>query len=250
MSGYLEQAFRLACSRNCCVPWIGCLTRSILVRILWGTMQKTAILEAVTWMLALGLLVGMIPARQLAAPVLPTQTTTPRAPIHRPYDGYEELLNRPVLQTLSPSQSSGDSDSAIFGLPVELNRLYAEARKVAKEPEGNPLLAASYYNMGCFEFLRLLFQEAGLDLQAVLFGSGEGSQVADGDLIKMEASIYGGEPHWGLYFQGQVYHNWGAFRVDPLDEYLAYYPLPGSQVWFFHPSFSSSRSAASFSAFR
>ncbi|MCX5977486.1 MAG: hypothetical protein NTV33_11870 [Coprothermobacterota bacterium] len=218
-------------------------------------MQKTAILEAVTWMLALGLLVGMIPARQLAAPILPAQTstastTTPSAPIHRPYDGYDELEKRPALRTLSPTQSSVNSDSAISGLPAELNRLYAEARKVAKEPEGNPLLAASYFNMGCFEFLRLLFQEAGLDLQAVLFGSEEGSQAEDGDLIKMEASIYGGEPHWGLYFQGQVYHNWGSFRVDPLEEYLAYYPLPGSQVWFFHPSFSSSRSAASFSAFR
>jgi hypothetical protein len=226
---------------------IVCLTLSILIRILSGNMQKNAILEAVTWMLALGLLAGMIPARQLAVPVLPAQTTTPSAPVHRPYDGYEDLLKRPVLRTLSPTHSSGDTDSTISGLPVELIRLYAEARKVAKEPEGNPLLAASYYNLGCFEFLRLLFQEAGLDLQAVLYSSGEGRRVEDGDLIKMEASIYGGEPHWGLHFQGLVYHNWGTFRVDPLDEYMAYYPLPGSQVWIFHPSFSSSRSAASFS---
>jgi hypothetical protein len=209
-------------------------------------MHKNAILEAVTWMLALGLLVGMIPARQLAAPVIPRQTSTPSAPIHRPYDGYEELEKRPVLRTLSATNSLSDGDSTLSGLPVELNRLYAEVRKVAQEPEGNPLLAASYHNLGCFEFLRLLFQEAGLDLQAVLYSSGEGSRVEDGDLIKIESSIYGGEPHWGLHFQGLVYHNWGTFRVDPLDEYMTYYPLPESQVWIFHPRFSSSISASAF----
>ncbi len=181
-------------------------------------------------------------------PLSTSRMSTPTAPIHRPYNGYEELQKRPVQRTLSATNPLNDGDSSLSGLPVELKRLYAEVRKVAQEPEGNPLLAASYHNLGCFEFLRLLFQEAGLDLQAVLFGSGESSRTENGDLIKMESTIYGGEPHWGLYFQGLVYHNWGSFRVDPLDEYLATYPLPGSKVWIFHPSFSSSRSVASFAA--
>jgi hypothetical protein len=204
---------------------------------------KNPIMEAATWILALSLILGTIPAKELIQVIPSSDTQTPKVIAHLPYDGFEKLANRPRSPVVTSIQHT------TLELPSQLMRLYTSARSVADSPLANPILTQTYHNQGCFDFLRLLFRDAGLELSAVLASSSEESQPQNGDLIKIEASTYQGLPHWGLLLAGQVYHNWGTFRVDPLETFLFRFPLPGSRVHFFHPHFPLSPNR-SFSLYR
>ncbi len=114
-------------------------------------------------------------------------------------------------------------------------------RKILKEvnadPSGDPLLVGTYHKEGCFEFLSALFYLAGIDFRSALSGAHDVSSLENGDIVKIENSTYYGLPHWGIFLDGLVFHNWDGYRAEFFADFLETYMLPGSAHLILRPSY-------------
>jgi hypothetical protein len=111
---------------------------------------------------------------------------------------------------------------------------------IQDQPNGDQAIVSTYQKEECFRFLQVAFDKASLDLQTVLSKSAEVSFFRNGDLIKLDNSVYHGLAHWGIYWDGYILHNWDGFHRDPSGVFLVEFAEPGSTFHIFHPSFPHS----------
>ncbi len=123
---------------------------------------------------------------------------------------------------------------------VLLQSLRRVFHTIQDQPNGDQAIASTYQTEECFRFLQLAFVRANLDLRTVLLQSIEVSFLRNGDLIKLDNSVYRGLPHWGIYWDGYVLHNWDGFHREPSGVFLIDFAQPGSTFHIFHPSFPHS----------
>lgn len=117
--------------------------------------------------------------------------------------------------------------------------------RIAQDPYSDEQIASTYHPEGCLEFVQAIYNKAGLEISEVLKRSIQVSQPEDGDLIKITNSVYYGLPHWGIYYQGLVYHNWSSFRSDPYSYFIQRYALPSSPITVYHPVLKNPESLTS-----
>lgn len=123
---------------------------------------------------------------------------------------------------------------------VLLQSLGTVFHTIQDQPNGDQTIVSTYQKEECFRFLQVAFVRVNLDLQTVLLESTEVSFFRNGDLIKLDNSVYRGLSHWGIYWDGYILHNWDGFHRDPSGVFLTEYAEPGSTFHIFHPSFPHS----------
>jgi len=149
----------------------------------------------------------------------------------------------PPELSVSPSLSASLPETPSYVSPkIKLEDIL---KGIEKDPYSDKEIASTYHPEGCLEFVQAVCNKAGLEISEVLQRSIEVSQPEDGDLIKITNSVYYGLPHWGIYYQGLVYHNWSSFRVDPYSDFIDRYALPSSPVIVFHPVLKNPESLTS-----
>jgi hypothetical protein len=145
-------------------------------------------------------------------------------------------MERRVLPTpVSDPVSRDRVEDSVF-----LQSLRRVFHTIQDQPDGDQAIASTYQTEECFRFLQLAFVQADLDLRTVLSQSSEVSFFRNGDLIKLDNSVYRGLPHWGIYWDGYVLHNWDGFHREPSGVFLVEFAQPGSVFHIFHPSFPHS----------
>lgn len=138
--------------------------------------------------------------------------------------------------------------SVLFSTPtfISPNEKIGEVLgKLKEDPFWDPEIASTYHPEGCLDFVYLVFEKAGLDAGKIIKDSTNTFKPRDGDLIKIAYSTFYGLPHWGIYYQGMVYHNWSSLKVEPLEYFLERYPLPSSPVTIYHGTFKNPASSTS-----
>jgi hypothetical protein len=123
---------------------------------------------------------------------------------------------------------------------VLLQSLATVFHTIQDQPNADQAIVSTYQKEECFRFLQVAFVRADLDLHTVLLESTEVSFLRNGDLIKLDNSVYRGLTHWGIYWDGYVLHNWEGFHREPSGVFLVKYAEPGSTFHIFHPSFPHS----------
>jgi hypothetical protein len=123
---------------------------------------------------------------------------------------------------------------------VLLQSLRTVFHTIQDQPNGDQAIVSTYQTEECFRFLQVAFVQADLDLRTVLLESAEVSFFRNGDLIKLDNSVYRGLSHWGIYWDGYVLHNWDGFHREPSGVFLTEYAEPGSTFHIYHPSFPHS----------
>jgi hypothetical protein len=123
---------------------------------------------------------------------------------------------------------------------VSVQALRTVFHTIQDQPNGDQTIVSTYQKEECFQFLAVAFGRADLNLQTVLFESTEVSFFRNGDLVKLDNSIYRGLAHWGIYWDGYILHNWEGFHREPSGVFLVEYAQPGSTFHIYHPSFPHS----------
>ncbi|MCR4428207.1 MAG: hypothetical protein NUV68_02535 [Caldiserica bacterium] len=155
----------------------------------------------------------------------------------------KELEALPREETETPSFMEAFSSTPTFVSPQE--KLGGVLQKLEEDPFWDPEIASTYHPEGCLDFVYLVLKKAGLEAGEIIKDSTKVLKPRDGDLIKIAYSTFYGLPHWGIYYQGMVYHNWSSLKVEPLDYFLERYPLPSSPVTIYHATFKNPASATS-----
>lgn len=150
----------------------------------------------------------------------------------------------PFSQTLTvTSGPSEDTLTPSVALPKE--KLEKVLEELEKDPYVDEEISSTYHPEGCFDFVSEVYQKAGLEVSEVLDRSVLRARPSDGDLLKITNSVFYGLPHWGIYYDGIVYHNWGFFRAEPFQYFLERYALPLSPCVIYHPIFKNPSSLTS-----
>lgn len=143
------------------------------------------------------------------------------------------LNSSPQEATASPSLAVFTTSTPSYAPPK------AKLKEVLKEIEKDPYLdqdiVSTYHPEGCLEFVYAVFNKAGLEVSETLKKSIQVPEPEDGDLIKITSSVFYGLPHWGIYYNGLVYHNWSSFRAEPYQYFKDRYALPSSPIIIYHP---------------
>lgn len=161
------------------------------------------------------------------------QVENPGDKIERaPTDGNSAISLPAVLSSTSTFISPPEKIGEVLG-------------NLEKDPFWDPEIASTYHPEGCLDFVYSVFEKAGLDAGKIIKDSTNPVKPQDGDLIKISNSTFYGLPHWGIYYQGMVYHNWSSLKVEPLDYFLERYPLPSSPVTIYHRTFKNPASSTS-----
>ncbi len=145
------------------------------------------------------------------------------------------LIEKPVPTTAGHSVVQDRVEDSVL-----LQSLGTIFHTIQDQPDGDQAIVSTYQKEECFRFLQVAFDKANLNLQTVLSKSAEVSFFRNGDLIKLDNSVYHGLAHWGIYWDGYILHNWGGFHRDPSGVFLVEFAEPGSTFHIFHPSFPHS----------
>lgn len=156
-----------------------------------------------------------------------------------------EILSPPLAAGQYAGASNGwllKEEALITYFPKQIETYEViSLRKILKEVNADPLedlvLAETYHKEGCFEFLSVLFYRVGVDIQSALREAQEVPSPQNGDIVKIEHSTYYGLPHWGIFLDGLVYHNWNGYRAETFSDFLQTYMLPGSSHLILRPSY-------------
>lgn len=145
------------------------------------------------------------------------------------------LIERRVPATADPSGIRDRIEDSVL-----LQSLRTVFHTIQDQPNGDQAIVSTYQKEECFQFLQVAFVRADLDLRTVLLQSTEVSFFRNGDLIKLDNSVYRGLAHWGIYWDGYILHNWEGFHREPSGVFLTEYAQPGSTFHIYHPSFPHS----------